>query len=278
MSRSLEDIFSMKGKVVLITGATGLLGTQYSSTLARAGANVIISDLNEERCQDTAIILETAYCNDMLGIKTDISKKEEVKSMFEKINNHFGRLDVLINNAAFNCPAESKGSNFVDFEDYPLELWQRSLDVDLTGMFLCSQEAAKLMKPEKSGSIINIASTYGLVSPDQRVYREMRHPETGKGFVKPAGYATTKSGVLNFTRYLATLLGPHGIRVNTLTPGGVSDPNQDPTFVEEYCKRTPLGRMAEKTDYNGAILFLASDASRYMTGANLVVDGGWTAW
>ena len=199
--------------------------------------------------------------------------------MVAKVEKEFGKIDVLVNNAAFNCPADNKGCNFVSFEDYPLELWKKSIDVNLTGMFICSQEAIRLMIKKKiKGSIINVSSIYGLVGPDQRIYHSIKHPEDkSKKFVKPVDYSTTKSGVLNFTRYLAAMYGKHGIRVNTLTPGGVWD-KQDKDFVENYSKKTVFGRMAEKTDYNGAILFLASDASKYMTGANLVVDGGWTCW
>jgi len=275
----IEELFTLKNKVAIITGGTGLLGSQYARTLASAGANIILVDLNEDICQERASELEGEFGRRMLGIKADISKKEEVQIMIQKAEVTFGKVDILINNAAFNCPAESKGSNFVDFSEYPLELWEKSLGVNLTGTFLCSQEVIKSMvKNNIRGSIINVSSTYGIVSPDQKLYDSIRHPEDNSiKFIKPADYSTTKSGILNFTRYLASLYGNKGIRVNSFTPGGVWD-NQDQKFVEEYEKRTPLGKMANREDYNGAILFLASDASKYMTGANLVVDGGWTCW
>jgi NAD(P)-dependent dehydrogenase (short-subunit alcohol dehydrogenase family) len=260
----INEMFDMKGKVAVITGGTGLLGMEY---------------LDKDKCEKNAKILKKEFKNKMLGIKTDISNQKEVKSMAAKVEKEFGKIDVLVNNAAFNCPADNKGSNFVSFEDYPLELWKKSIDVNLTGMFICSQEVIRLMIKKKiKGSIINVSSTYGLVGPDQRIYHSIKHPkDSSKKFVKPVDYSTTKSGVLNFTRYLAALYGKNGIRVNTLTPGGVLD-NQDEDFVEGYSNKTVLGKMAEKTDYNGAVLFLASDASKYMTGSNLVIDGGWTCW
>jgi len=275
----IDNLFSMKGKVVIITGGTGLLGLEYAKILGSAGANIVLVDLDEIKCKKKAEELEKKFGNKMLGVKTDISNKKQVKSMVKKVEKEFGKIDVLINNAAFNAPADNKGSNFVSFEDYPLELWKKSIDVNLTGMFICSQEVIRLMIKEKvKGSIINISSIYGLVAPDQRIYSAITHPDdSSKKFVKPVDYSTTKSGVINFTRYLAAMYGRHSIRVNTLTPGGVWD-NQDKNFVKEYSKKTVFGRMAEKTDYNGAILFLASDASKYMTGANLIVDGGWTCW
>jgi len=274
-----DKMFDMKGKIVLITGGTGLLGFEYAKTLADAGANIVLVDLDEKRCIKKAEQLEQKYKKSMIGIKTDISNKNEVKKMISIIEEKFGRVDVLINNAAFNCPADQTGSNFVDFKDYPVDLWKKSLNVNLTGMFLCSQEVIRIMLKRKiKGSIINISSTYGIVGPDQRIYSSIKNPKDKKQvFTKPVDYSTTKSGVLNFTRYLASLYGKNGIRVNTLSPGGVWD-NQDEKFVEKYSNKTVLGHMADKTDYNGAILFLASDASRYMTGANLVIDGGWTCW
>lgn len=270
-------MFDLKNKVILITGGTGLLGSEFASTLSHMGANVVLGDLNLKTCKKKAKALELMHGNKTLGLKLDVSKKTSVTAAFNKIEQTFGKIDVLINNAAFNCPASDTGSNFVDFPDYPLHLWNKSLSVNLTGLFLCSQEAIRLMiKTKTRGAIINTASLYGLVSPDQRIYESIKD-KSGHTFVKPSDYATTKSGVFNFTRYLATMYGKEGIRVNTFVPGGVID-GQDKTFVKKYSQRTPLGRMAKKSDYNGAIVFLCSDASSYMTGSTLVVDGGWTSW
>jgi 2-deoxy-D-gluconate 3-dehydrogenase len=160
------------------------------------------------------------------------------------------------------------------FEDYPLDLWQQSLDVNLTGAFLCSQAAGRVMVAQRRGVIVNVSSTYGLVGPDQRIYHRAGQAQQ---LYKPAAYAVTKAGIAHLTRYLAAYWGHVPIRVNTLTPGGVFNA-QGEEFVVKYSSRTPLGRMAQKNELNGAMLFLVSDASSYMTGANLVVDGGWTAW
>ncbi|HSM24370.1 MAG TPA: SDR family oxidoreductase, partial [Anaerolineaceae bacterium] len=187
----------------------------------------------------------------------------------------FGSLNVLVNSAAMDPKFDNEhaGTHNNSFEDYPVEMFRESLDVNLTGMFLCSQAAVKAMLTDKKGSIINICSTYGLVGPDQRLYEREGQPKQ----YKPVFYTVSKAGVLGLTKYLATYYMGTQIRVNALTPGGVYN-QHDEIFTERYSARTVLGRMAEQDEMNGACLFLASDASSYMTGANLVVDGGWTAW
>jgi 2-deoxy-D-gluconate 3-dehydrogenase len=195
--------------------------------------------------------------------------------MVERTLAERGRIDILINNAALDPKFDPKHANgqAVSFEDYPLDLWNRSLAVDLTGMFLCAQAVAKPMLGRGRGVIVNIASIYGLVGPDQRIYEK---PGMQPRY-KPVAYSVTKSAVLGLTRYLATYWAGKNIRVNTLTPGGTFHEHDD-EFTMRYSHRTPLGRMADPSEYCGALLFLVSDASSYMTGANLVVDGGWTAW
>jgi 2-deoxy-D-gluconate 3-dehydrogenase len=187
----------------------------------------------------------------------------------------FGRLDVLVCSAALDpkFDPQHSGGHGSNFEDYPLEAWEQALAVNLTGLFLCAQAAVKPMVAQNHGSIINICSTYGLVGPDQRIYQKPGQPPQ----YKPVYYSVTKAGVLGLTRYLATYYAGTKVRANALTPGGVFN-GHDEIFVQNYSARTVLGRMAERDELNGALLFLASDASSYMTGANLVVDGGWTAW
>jgi NAD(P)-dependent dehydrogenase (short-subunit alcohol dehydrogenase family) len=202
-------------------------------------------------------------------LQIDISNKEEVVAGFSKIWDHYGRIDVLVNNAAANQLTVFDGK-LVGFEDFPLEFWQDNLDVNLTGAFLCSQSAGKRMTEQGSGVILNIGSVYGVVACDQRIYGDT-------GINSSVAYATTKSGILNFTRYLASYWQGKNIRVNCLSPGGVFN-NQGEPFLSNYTGKTMLKSMADLDDLASALLYLVSDASKWVTGANLMVDGGWTAW
>ena len=283
----LPELFDLTGRVAVITGGAGLLGEQFCHTLAQAGAQVVIAELNEEAAQELAASLirrwpveknsNTVQGQRALGVKTDVTSKTSVRQMVEVTLDRFGRLDILVNSAALDPKFDPQHSDFRQgtsaFEDYPLEAWQQALDVNLTGMFLCCQAAVIPMLAQGKGVIVNVCSMYGLVGPDQRIYqRQNQSPQ-----YKPVYYSVSKAGVLGMTRYLATYYAGKNIRVNALTPGGVNN-GHDETFVQAYSARSVLGRMAEKDEMNGAILFLASDASSYMTGANLVIDGGWTAW
>jgi NAD(P)-dependent dehydrogenase (short-subunit alcohol dehydrogenase family) len=206
----------------------------------------------------------------------DVTDKSSIEIARDLILEKFGRIDVLVNNAAINDMFENPqaATEQSKFENYPIELWKKSLDVNVTGVFLCSQIFGAQMASQGKGSIINVASTYGIVGPDQSLYID----KNGKqNFYKPPAYSATKGAVIAFTKFLAAYWGHKGVRVNTLSPGGVEN-SQDEFFVEKYSKKTPLGRMAAPTDYMGAVVYLASDASSYMTCANLIVDGGWTCW
>lgn len=273
----IQDKFNLSGRTALVTGGGGLLGAEFCKTLAEAGAAVAIADLNGQAGDRVS----TALNKDGYRVRffpCDITSPDSVSSLLGEVLAEYDRLDILVNSAAldpkFDAEAESRGIAPGNFEDYPLDQWNAALSVNLTGLFLVTQASVKrMLERGKRGSIINICSTYGLNGPDQRIYIK-----DGKrvGF-KPVYYSVTKAGVLGFTRYLAAYCAGTEIRVNALTPGGVFNSHEE-YFVRNYSARTILGRMARADEMNGALLFLASDASSYMTGANLVVDGGWTAW
>lgn len=266
------ELFSLKNKTAIVTGALGLIGKEHCRALSEAGANVIVADIDKVMSQNFAESLQT----ESVGVSLDVTNPDSIKSLRDAVLTRFGHIDILVNNAAINDMFEDPkaATEQSKFENYPLELWQKSLDVNLTGVFLCSQILGYEMAKQKAGSIINIASTYGISAPDQSLYIK----EDGtQSFYKPPAYSATKGAVIMFTRYLASYWGKEGVRVNTLTPGGVEN-SQDDFFIQKYSSKTPLGRMAQPTDYKGSLIFLASDASSYMTGANLIVDGGWTSW
>jgi len=270
--KKIPDLFSLKEKVAVVTGALGLIGKNHCHALAEAGANVVVCDLNESECANFAASLSVLS----LGISADITNKKSVQELKNEVLSNYGKIDILVNNAAINDKFEDPLSALEEskFENYPIEMFKKSLDVNVTGMFICSQEIGTEMAKNGYGSIINVASTYGIVGPDQSIYKNESGEQT---FYKSAAYPVTKGAVISFTKFLAAYWGSKGVRVNTLSPGGVRD-NQEEFFVKNYSSKTPLGRMANPTDYKGALVFLASDASSYMTGANLIVDGGWTAW
>lgn len=274
MSNVMEK-FSLEGRTALVTGGAGLLGKQFTGALGQAGAKVVVADLDFEAAQD-----HTQYLQDQgiqaLAVEVDITDPVSISAMVNQTVSKFGSLDVLINSAALDPkfdPDNVEDQYDNAFENFPLETWQKAIDINLTGMFLTCQGAAPWMLAQNYGVIINICSTYGLVGPDQRVYERTE----GVRRHKPVYYTVSKAGVLGLTRYLATYYAGKPIRVNSLTPGGVYN-QHDEVFLKAYSARTVMGRMANIDEMNGAIVFLASEASSYMTGANLIVDGGWTAW
>jgi len=278
---SVIDKFNLTDRVAIVTGGPGLLGKEFCQTLAEAGATVVVADINADGVSAlTTTLIKTGY--HAMGVATDITQPASVNALVEETLMTYGRLDILVNSAALDPKFDPQalaemaklGTVSGSFEDYPLDSWKTALDVNLTGMFLCCQAAVKPMLAQgKKGSIINICSTYGLVAPDQRIYQR----EGKQTSYKPVYYSVTKAGVLGLTRYLATYYAGTEIRVNALTPGGIYN-DHDEVFLNAYSARTVMGRMASKDEMNGALLFLASDASSYMTGSNLIVDGGWTAW
>ncbi len=257
--------FDLKGRVALVTGATGFLGQEHCDALAEIGASVVVVDLNADDCRKQAAELSKRRGVKALGLGVDITDAAAVKRMMAHILAEFSRVDVLINNAQLKLQA-----TYVPFSELKLEDWNRVFEVNLTGAFLCCQAVEAPMKAQGGGSVINMGSIYGVVAPDQRIYE-------GTPFNTPVTYPVTKAGMYGLMRYLATYWAKDRIRVNAITPGGVFNNHTDP-FHSAYCNRVPMGRMGERHELRGAVQYLASDASSYVTGHNLVVDGGWTVW
>jgi NAD(P)-dependent dehydrogenase (short-subunit alcohol dehydrogenase family) len=250
----MNNIFSLEGKIVVVTGAAGLIGSAQCKALSDFGATVVVCDIDLDKAEKIADNLNEHSFAVVLDVRIEDSIKRARNVIIFKSD-----LDVLEQSM---------------FENYSIELWNKSLEVNLTGTVLCCKIFGSQMAENKKGSIINVASTYGIVGPDQSIYTDEKGSQK---FYKSPSYPSAKGAIINFTRYLAAYWGKKGVRVNTLSPGGVEN-NQDEFFIKNYTRRTMLGRMAKPDDYSGALIFLASDASAYMTGANVVVDGGWTAW
>ncbi len=270
MQNNKQILFGLNGKVVIVTGAAGQLGNQYVRALLDAGAKVVALDLDLKNLGSRLADLEL---DGLLLLEADITDRASLESALQVILKKFGGVQALVNNAAIDAPPHMKSAALTGpFETYPKDVLQKMFDVNLTGSILCCQVFGGHMARHGGGSIINIGSIYGILSPDQRLYTYKEKP-----FFKPVGYSVTKSAVLNLTRYLATYWADKNVRVNTLTLAGVFN-NQDEEFLRRYTVKVPLGRMARPDEYNGAVIFLISDASSYMTGSNMIVDGGYSAW
>lgn len=263
-----EALFRLDGRVAIVTGGSGLLAEHHATALTDAGASVVLADVRTDRSEEVVARLE-GQGRRALACECDVSKADSWRRLLERTLDAFGRVDVLVNNAA--CTMQSPtGSYASGVAEFPLEDWQAILDVNLTGTFLGCQTIGRHLVAQGSGAIINIASLYGVVSPNHRLY-------PGTGIHQPVAYAVSKGGVINLTRFLATAWGETGVRVNCITPGGVENQHQ-PLFRERFAQLNPMGRMARPDELRGALLYLASPASRYCTGHNLIVDGGWTVW
>jgi NAD(P)-dependent dehydrogenase (short-subunit alcohol dehydrogenase family) len=278
-SNTLPELFDLTGRVAIVTGGAGMLGLRHAEAIAEAGGIPVLADLSPDALEAAVQRLRERAGVDAVAVEVDISNRDGVQAMVADVLNELGRIDILINNAALTVRggSETLEGYFAPFEEYPLELWQRALDVNLTGAFLVTQAVGRVMVQQRRGVVLNIAAVYGMVSPDHRIYQGILNQYGGQAFNTPISYSATKAAILNFTRYLATYWADKGIRVNSFSPGAVFD-EHDETFVRNLTSRIPLARMAHKDEYKGAILFLVSDASSYMTGTNLVVDGGWTSW
>ena len=265
--------FDLHDRTVIVTGGLGQLGAAFANALLDAGARVAVVDISDDRSR-AKIPLKDVGEDRLRLFAADVTSKVSLKAALEKIEAAWGAPYGLINNAAIDAPPDAPASENGPFEDYPEASLGRMLDVNVKGVVYCCQVFGRAMAKAGRGSIVNISSIYGLLSPDQSLYQYRR--DRGEDFYKPVGYSVTKSALMNLTRYLAVYWGKAGVRVNTLTFAGVFA-NQEPAFLEPYTKKVPLGRMADPADYEGPVVFLMSDAARYMTGANVVVDGGFTA-
>ncbi|MBL79167.1 MAG: oxidoreductase [Nitrosomonadaceae bacterium] len=270
--------FDLSNRVAVITGGAGLLGKEHASIIAEAGGIPILADVKEEEAKKKAQEISKKFKVPALGVSADITNKTKVEQLLKKLIKKFQRVDILINNAANDPKVDRKNqhSNWSRLENFSLEMWEKDLAVGLTGPFICSQVFGTYMAKQGSGVILNISSDLGLIGPDQRLYEiEGRAPEEQP--VKPVTYPVVKTGLIGLTRYLATYWASCGVRINALCPGGV-DAGQPQEFKERLYSKIPMGRMANKEEYHGAVLFMVSDESSYMNGAILAIDGGRTCW
>lgn len=275
--RQVRDSFDLTGQVAMITGGAGLLGVKHAEAVAEMGGVPVLVDIDGAAAETAAAALSSSTGTAASAVAADITKADEVEAALEEVLATRGRVDILINNAAHNPKVEAQGGKELSrLEGFPLEVWDRDLAVGLTGAFLCSRIIGTEMSGGAGGVILNVASDLALIGPDQRIYRQpgLKPDEQP---TKPVTYSVVKAGLLGLTRYLATYWAAGGVRVNAISPGGVAA-EQDEAFVQQLTNLIPLGRMAEPDEYKAAVVFLVSSASSYMTGANLVVDGGRTAW
>jgi NAD(P)-dependent dehydrogenase (short-subunit alcohol dehydrogenase family) len=270
-----SNLFDLKGKIIVVTGGMGQLGGQFVSALVEHGAKVAVLDVIAD---DDAVVekfgdllntgsVMTSYC--------DITSRASIIEALNEVTESWGTPDGLVNNAALDSPPDAHVNENGPFEEFPESSWDKIMEVNSKGVFLLCQVIGGAMADQFRGSIINISSIYGIVSPNQKIYEYRR--QNGGQFYKPVAYSASKSSLMNLTRYLATYWGTKGVRVNTLVMGGVYN-SQPKEFLDGYCAHVPMERMAEESEYNGAVIFLLSHASSYMTGSTLTIDGGWTAW
>jgi NAD(P)-dependent dehydrogenase (short-subunit alcohol dehydrogenase family) len=272
-----QNPFDLNGRVAVITGGAGILGEQHARAISAAGGIPVLVDIQQQRASEKAAALSQEFGVAAVGYAVDITKQEKLEALRDEIVARFGRLDILINNAANNPKMEASAEvNFSRLENFPLAQWEADIAVGLTGAFLCSKVLGSYMASHGGGVIVNVASDLALIGPDQRIYRQPGVAEDMQP-VKPVTYSVVKSALVGLTRYLATYWAKDKVRVNAISPGGVFN-GQPEEFVERLTNLIPLGRMAGIDEYQGAIVFLCSDASSYMTGTNLVVDGGRSCW
>lgn len=268
MAETVFELLDLDGQVAIVTGGPGQLGSQMCDALAELGAHVVVVSRTKAECEKKARELTEKH-QEALPVPADVTDEAAVDEMVETVLDHFGQIDIVVNNAYSGAAAS--------FEEMTADEFRSAFDGAALSTFLCSRAAIETMRDRGTGSIINISSIYGLVAPDHRIYGD-------SGLDNPCNYGPAKAGVVQLTRWMAAKFGSDGIRVNCVTPGGFYNedhedkPDYEEVFVENYRYRTPLGRMGDETDLKGAVALLASDAGKWVTGENLVVDGGWTVW
>ena len=266
--KRISELISLKGRVAVITGGAGHIGSVMAEALAELGANIVLVDISLESCLPVCERISKESTVETLPLAGNLAQEEHIRTVPDEVVNKFGRLDILVNCAAFVGTSNLQGW-VTPFEEQSADTWKRALDVNLMAPFILTQACTSALRNSGNGSVINVSSIYGIQGPDMRLYE-------GTPMGNPAAYAASKGGLLQLTRWLATVLAPD-IRVNAITPGGVSG-GQPEVFQKRYIERTPLKRMAVEEDFKGAIAYLASDLSSYVTGQNIIVDGGWTIW
>ncbi len=280
MKKVYTDRFELKGKVCIVTGGGGLIGRRHGEAIAEGGGVVVLLDVAQGGMDKVSGILREEYGEDIPieTYVTDITSREALETVRDDLLKKYGHIDVLINNAANNPKMEggSKNLGAMRFHEFPREIWDQDLAVGLTGAMLCAQVFGEVMEKQGKGVILNISSDYGLIAPDQRIYRKEGVPEDQQ-IIKPASYSVVKHGLIGLTKYLAVYWAEKGIRVNTLCPASLEN-GQDPEFQAKIGNLIPMGRMSRPDEYVCTILYMISDAATYMTGATVVLDGGRTSW
>ena len=268
--------FSLEGRVAIVTGGAGLLGVRHAEAIAAAGGVPVLADIRVRDAEERATAVAEAFGVPAFAVECDITRPESIEALLDVVTRRLGRVDILVNNAANNPKVEAPGENFSRLERFTLEQWNADLAVGLTGAFLCARIIGGALAKQKRGVIVNISSEYGIIAPDQRLYRKQELAADEQP-VKPVTYSVVKAGLHGLTLYLATYWAGSGVRANTISLGGVES-GQPEAFLERAAAKIPLGRMAQPHDFQGALVYLCSDAASFVTGANLVVDGGKTIW
>jgi NAD(P)-dependent dehydrogenase (short-subunit alcohol dehydrogenase family) len=277
MNKELNNLFRLDGKVIVVTGALGLLGKKHIEAIAAFGGIPILLDLDQKAIDKFVIDINERFSVNAMGFEVDITNENQIEENVKFLTNKFQRIDALVNNAANNPKVESnKDMEFSRLENFPLDLWIKDISVGLTGAYLCAKYyGAEISRNDQGGVIINISSDLGLIAPDQRLYTKENLEDQNQS-VKPVTYSVTKSGLIGLTRYLSTYW-PYRVRSNAICPGGIYN-NQNKDFVDKIVNNIPMGRMANVDEIQGTLIYLLSNASSYVNGAVISVDGGRTAW